>query len=181
MFIFAFTVFLFSEICLGTIPPQIMNSETKKNNTGENQGKVYSAATIGGLTGTFLGGLLFIPKFGVETILCVCVILTTILSIISSEKKNNKFKKILAIILTAAMICSLVPFAMFSAFAVVIASGTFGDDEKDGESKGKTSSTYCWNGSSHDRKPYHKEKRISKIYKFSNTYFCQITMCLISN
>ena len=36
-------------------------------------------------------------------------------------------KKLLAIILSAALVCAMLPFAMFSAFAVEVESGTAGD------------------------------------------------------
>ena len=59
-----------SEICLGTIPPQIMTRTTDKSD--KDIGLIYMLSTIGGLAGTFIGGYFLIPRIGVNIIVVVC-------------------------------------------------------------------------------------------------------------
>lgn len=66
-----------AEICLGTIPPQIMAKSTDKDN--KEIGLIYMLSTIGGLSGTFIGGFLLIPNIGVNMIVILCGIVLLVL------------------------------------------------------------------------------------------------------
>lgn len=92
----SFVLLLPAEICLGTIPPQIMSRVTGKN---ENDvGIVYMLSTIGGLVGTFLGGYFLIPAIGVNIIVLLCGISTLLIGA-DIDKKTLFSKKIFASVL----------------------------------------------------------------------------------
>lgn len=59
-----------SEICLGTVPPQIMTRTANKSD--KDIGLIYMLSTIGGLVGTFVGGYFLIPRIGVNVIVILC-------------------------------------------------------------------------------------------------------------
>lgn len=74
-----FLLFFPCEVALGTVPPQIMNRESKRELTGKTQGIVYSLSTLGGLSGTVLGGFVLIPSFGCHAVLVISLAIICVL------------------------------------------------------------------------------------------------------
>lgn len=103
----SFILLLPAEICLGTIPPQIMTRTTDKSN--KSVGLIYMLSTIGGLAGTFIGGFILVPRIGVNIIVVICGV---ILFIFGFTVKFNK-KTVIATAV-AVVIAALDLFMMFS-------------------------------------------------------------------
>lgn len=92
----SFILLLPAEVCLGTIPPQIMTRTTDKSN--KSIGLIYMLSTIGGLAGTFIGGFILVPRIGVNIIVVICGIILFIFGFtVKFDKK--------AVIATIAAIC----------------------------------------------------------------------------
>lgn len=91
-------------VCLGTIPPLIMASQTVSyGENGERIGRVYQASTVGGLFGTFVGGYLLIPFVGISCILVVSSFVLLVLSLplrnctISIGRRRSPVKSLLSL------------------------------------------------------------------------------------
>ena len=81
-------------IAIGALSP-LINKATidEAADMGQKSGFLYTVITLGSLCGTFLGGLILIPKLGSSTILfgmSVLMILTAICSLFSGFKENKR-------------------------------------------------------------------------------------------
>ena len=99
------------EIALGTIPPQIMYEHTSKNKTGVQTAKIYKNATLGGLVGTFFGGLVLIKYLSSEIIILICALIICIL-LLFLINKQQKLCIISLILICITLI--LIPLELFS-------------------------------------------------------------------
>ena len=97
-----------AELCLGTIPPQIMTRTA--NRSDKDIGLIYMLSTIGGLTGTFIGGYFLIPHIGVNIIITLCGFILLIFGFtVKLEKRISAayfFVLIMAVINIATVIMS---------------------------------------------------------------------------
>ena len=83
------------EICIGTIPSQIMRNETSKSPEGKRIGIIYALSTVGGVVGSILSGFILIPKLGADITLSLCIglLLLTglIVRIINTSERLNPY------------------------------------------------------------------------------------------
>lgn len=68
-------LFLSPAVALGMVTPMLMRKALSKKENGTMTGKFYATMTAGGLTGTFLGGVVLIPSMGCVQMLCVLAFL----------------------------------------------------------------------------------------------------------
>lgn len=100
-----FVLLLPVEICLGTIPPQVMKNESDVSS--DNIGLVYMMSTVGGLVGTFAGGYLMIPITGCNITVFTCGIVILLLAIGKIENSTHVASLIGAIVLSVISLVGL--------------------------------------------------------------------------
>lgn len=101
-------LFFVPSIFLGLITPIILKSKLKDlENAGKVSGKIQALATLGGITGTFLGGFILIPNIGSVYILFFITIILAILVSIIDFKIKDKTNILVAIIIMYSIISML--------------------------------------------------------------------------
>lgn len=84
-------LFLAPSIFLGMIPPIILKHKLQGlDDAGKTSGRITAISTIGGITGTILGGFFLVPNIGSVQILFVLSLILTILSIFPAKAKDKK-------------------------------------------------------------------------------------------
>ena len=78
------------EICIGTIPSQIMRNETSESHDGKRVGIIYALSTIGGVTGSILSGFVLVPRFGADVTLAVCIVILLLTGLMVSITNNTE-------------------------------------------------------------------------------------------
>ena len=117
----SFILLLPSELCLGTIPPQVMARTASK---GEKDiSFVYMCSTIGGLVGTFVGGYFLIPRIGVNAIVLICGLLVLLLGI--DFKKERLATKVVPAAIALAGIYAFSVFSFSQASTVYVDAMVF--------------------------------------------------------
>lgn len=103
------TIFLFfiPSLGMGLLTPIILRLKLNNMQTaGKTTGTINAIATIGGITGTFLGGFLLIPNLGSINILLILVILLVWLIPLVNFKLKEK-STIIVVIITIISLLSL--------------------------------------------------------------------------
>ena len=98
------------EICIGTIPSQIMRTETSESTEGKRIGIIYALSTIGGVTGSISSGFILIPRFGADITITVCIILLLLTGFTVNLMNNSKELKTNR--LFTPLICSVITIGM---------------------------------------------------------------------
>ena len=94
-------IFFIPSMFIGMLSPIVVKLKMNDiNNVGKISGRISAIATLGSITGTFLGGFFLIPIYGSNQILFVLsIIVLLLILLVKEESKKNKFDKItLAII-----------------------------------------------------------------------------------
>ena len=98
-------LFLAPSIFLGMIPPIILKHKLQGlDDAGKTSGRITAISTIGGITGTILGGFFLVPNIGSVQILFVLALILTILSIFPAKAKN----KMIVLFTTLLIIASII-------------------------------------------------------------------------
>lgn len=121
-------LFFIPSLCMGCITPIIIRLKINDLETaGKSTGRINAIATIGGITGTFLGGFVLIPNIGSSNILFVL----TIILVLLIPLINFKIKEKSSIYVIAIIIVSLISLKIYADL-----NNTIGDeilDNKNGE------------------------------------------------
>lgn len=121
-------LFFIPSLCMGCITPIITRLKINDLETaGKSTGRINAIATIGGITGTFLGGFVLIPNIGSSNILFVL----TIILVLLIPLINFKIKEKSSIYVIAIIIVSLISLKIYTDL-----NNTIGDeilDNKNGE------------------------------------------------
>lgn len=95
----ATTVFGVPSFIMASVSPYVVKlKDTDQRNIGKLSGKISSISTLGSIVGTFVGGFILIPNFGVRTIILSVTLLLLIMSVLLYENKNKKFISMISII-----------------------------------------------------------------------------------
>lgn len=70
------------EICIGTIPSQIMKNETDTQHDGKRIGLIYALSTVGGVVGSIVNGFILVPYFGTNVTMTICIIMLLMIGVI---------------------------------------------------------------------------------------------------
>lgn len=95
----AIILFLIPSVTFGAIPTIILknvNENTERDKKGKTIGRIHSVQTLGGLTGTFIGGFFLIPYLGVNNILYIMALIPLLLVFFVGGKRSymrNEYKK----------------------------------------------------------------------------------------
>lgn len=98
-------LFFLPSFFMGLLTPIIVKLKLESLSTaGQVSGKINAIATIGGITGTFLGGFFLIPNFGSVSILFVLSIILLILILFVDFKIDKKSTLIILVIILVAIL-----------------------------------------------------------------------------
>ena len=99
-------LFFIPSTLIGIISPIVIKLKMKDlKNVGKTSGTIYAISTLGGITGTFMGGFFLIPSFGSSQILFVLAIIVFILFFFLGDMIKNK--KIIIYAITAIIVSGI--------------------------------------------------------------------------
>lgn len=124
-------LFFIPSLLMGIITPIILKLKISDLDTaGEESGRVNAIATIGGITGTFLGGFILIPNIGSTSILFVLVIILALLIPIVNYKIKEK---------STIFVIIIIIISLFSFFVNNYLNSSMGELILEGEGNGNVS------------------------------------------
>lgn len=99
----AILLFFIPSMFFGFFSPIIIKLRMNNlENAGKTSGKIYALATIGSLTGTFLGGFLLLPSFGSNELLFILAAILFLLILLVGE---IDIKKDLIFVIISVLLC----------------------------------------------------------------------------
>ena len=116
-FICSAIVFGIPSFIMATASPYVVKlKDAEKEDIGKLSGKISSISTIGSIVGTFVGGFLLIPNFGVRTIILSVTLLLLILAVVLYKEKSKKFILTIFLITIVVLILQYVGLKMFEVY-----------------------------------------------------------------
>ena len=100
-------LFFIPSMLIGLLSPIIVKLRMKDlEEVGKVSGKISALATLGSITGTFLGGFYLIPSFGCNQIMFVLAIIMFLLIFVAEENiVKKKTNKLILCVLICIMLC----------------------------------------------------------------------------
>lgn len=95
----AIIVFGVPSFIMASVSPYVVKlKDSEQKNIGKLSGKISSISTLGSIVGTFIGGFILIPNFGVRTIVLSVTIILLLIAVLLYENKNKKFMGLISIV-----------------------------------------------------------------------------------
>lgn len=110
-------VFGIPSFMLATVSPYAVKLKTiEEEKVGSVSGKNSSISTIGSIVGTFIGGFLLIPSFGIRTIIFVIAIVLVAIAVMLMDKRKMKYMIRIAISIVIIVAAFFIGDVLFKAY-----------------------------------------------------------------